>query len=171
MNHTTLFFSRNCLQFHIKTVSFILWHFYRWQVRSWPDSRFPKTSFEHVLLHMKNSIRHVQSKEVQQDQLCPSVCSVFSRNWPLVFSDFLHECKVLSGMKKLENYDLFNNMQNGPRIAAKWWFLNFWEFLKPSFSGINLRWKPILLLTLIFQCKPCIFQNSGSPVMSQNALS
>ena len=45
----------------------------------------------------------------------------------------------------------------------------FDNFSKYSSSGINLKWKTILLLILIFQRKPFICQDSGSWVMGQNA--
>ena len=45
----------------------------------------------------------------------------------------------------------------------------FDNFSKSNFSGINLKWKTLLLLILIFHRKPNIGQDSGSWVMDQNA--
>ena len=45
----------------------------------------------------------------------------------------------------------------------------FWKILSLVFIGNNLKWKLILLL--IFHCQSHIWQNSGSPVIGQNAFS
>ena len=58
--------------------------------------------------------------------------------------------------------------QKGPKMALKQGFLDFLKNLSSGFLGSNLKWKLILL---IFLNQSHTWQNSGSRVMSQNAVS
>ena len=58
--------------------------------------------------------------------------------------------------------------KKGPKWPQKRFLWIFWKILSLIFLGNNLKWK--LLLLLIFQHQSHIWQNSGSSVLSQNAV-
>ena len=114
--------------------------------------------------------------------VCLSVClcihqfSIFLRNDTLFFSDFWRDGREIIRIFKnwLSLFSRKTNFcqiwtkrdQNGPKIC---FFFIFWKILPLVFLGSNLEWKIILLL--IFHHQSHIWQNSGSRVMGQKAVS
>ena len=99
--------------------------------------------------------------------VCSSVCqfSIFLRNGTLVFR---HDGRWLECLKSDSPFFQKNSFlpKFGSEIAFFW---IFWKILLLVFLGNNLKWKLILLLMFLHQSH--IWQNSGSRVLGQNAVS
>ena len=107
-----------------------------------------------------------------------SICQfvVFCRNGSIVLFWFLAQCyiieisntgRVLFSMKR--NLFCPNLGKKGLKWSQNSFFGIFWKILWLVFLENNLKWKLILLL--IFHHQSNIWQNSGSWVMGQNAIS
>ena len=62
-----------------------------------------------------------------------------------------------------------NLSKEGPKWIQNRFFLIFWKILSSVFLWNNLQWKIILLL--MFHHQSHSWQNSGSPIVGQNAVS
>ena len=100
--------------------------------------------------------------------------SIFLRNGSLVFFWFLAQSWIIKILKNWqspffqENSFLPKFRQKGHRMAPKENFADFLKnFVMLVFLGNNIKWKQTLLLIFHYH----IWQNSGSWVMGQNAVS
>ena len=106
--------------------------------------------------------------------VCSSVCqfSIFLRNGTLVFG---HDGRWLECLKSDSPFFQKNSFlpkfgSKVPKMAPEIAFFGFfWKILSLVFLGNNLKWKVILLLMFLHQSH--IWQNSGSRVLGQNAVS
>ena len=87
-------------------------------------------------------------------RLCPLICIKFL---------FFHQLFFLVLQKLLKCFLLDPHPTEGPIKSP------FWKILSLVFLGNNLKWK--LISWLIFHHQFHIWQNSGSRVMGQNAVS
>ena len=106
--------------------------------------------------------------------VCLSNSSAFFSGMDLNFFWFLVQWYIIEIFENWQSHFFQENSflpkfgQKKHRMAPKWSFLNFLKnFVVLVFLGNNLKWK----LTLLLISHHHIWQNSGSPVMGQNAVS